>query len=208
MSIIYLLKTHNIEVNDKNIIDVDDKTKERINRVKSLERKQELFGSYLLLKDILEANYNINIKDIELVYNENGKPSIKDSNIHFSLSHSNNIVILAVSDHEIGIDIELISDVKDNLVKKVLTKEELNIYSKLRSKEKNKYFFEVWTSKEASIKAIGGSLPINLNQVEIDEAITSNYHSGHDNYIIAAVGLDKFSIIERFIPKEYLKEEN
>ena len=76
---------------------------------------------------------DININDI--YHSDNGKPYIKNSNIKFNYSHSNNYIACSVSDVDIGIDIEddfkmsdearmmYLSGIKDNYRKAFVIKE-------------------------------------------------------------------------------------
>lgn len=82
---------------------------------------------------------------------ENEKPLAKS--IYFNVSHSNGLVVLAVSkDHEIGIDIEIIREVKNDLKRYVTNDSE---YQSIKS---NEDFFRIWTSKESLLKCIGTGL--------------------------------------------------
>ena len=98
--------------------------------------KKEQLGSHLLLTEVLENAYFQDIKKIEFIYNEFGKPYLKDSNLYFSLSHSNGIVALTISKEEVGLDIELIKEVKDNLARRIMNDDEYNLYQSLDKQNK------------------------------------------------------------------------
>ena len=59
--------------------------------------------SYLLVDKFLEEVYGI--KNREIVF-DNGKPILIDGGKHFSISHSNDLIVLAFSDSNCGVDIE------------------------------------------------------------------------------------------------------
>ena len=61
--------------------------------------------SYLLVDKFLEEVYGI--KNREIVF-DNGKPILIDGGKHFSISHSNDLIVLAFSDSNCGVDIEKI----------------------------------------------------------------------------------------------------
>ena len=145
---------------------------------------------------------------VEYIYNEFGKPYIKDSNLYFSLSHSNGVIALAVSKEEIGLDIELIKDVKDNLALKVMNEAEYNIYKGLSKNDKISYFYEVWTSKEAYVKKLGTSLTLNPSNINIDtDVILKNINISNSQYMIALTDATYITIDERYIPKELLERK-
>ena len=96
----------------------------------------------------------MNKEDIRFRMGKNGKPYIENANIEFSISHSGNIAMCAISDEPVGIDIEYIRDVDISLAKKHFAPDEqLYVFEK---KENAKLrFFEIWTRKEAYVKLLG-----------------------------------------------------
>ena len=79
-----------------------------------------------------------------------GKPFGED--VFFSFSHSGDIALCAVSDKEIGADIEKIRDVNPDIAKRFCDSEYNYIKSSADSKDA---FFEIWTKKESFLKAEG-----------------------------------------------------
>ena len=61
--------------------------------------------SYLLVDKFLEEVYGI--ENRELVF-DNGKPMLLDGRKHFSISHSDELIAIAFSDSNCGVDIEKI----------------------------------------------------------------------------------------------------
>lgn len=108
-----------------------------------------------LLKELLN-------KDFELIYNENGKPYLKDNSSFFSISHSDSTVICIVSDKEVGIDIEKIRSYDH----KLLTL--LNIPDC-----SDEDFFKEWTQREAYIKCYGMNL----------QSINKHYNKRYITYV-------------------------
>lgn len=148
------------------------------NKIKRYRRWQDaqlsLLGRILLLKGINEI-YNHDYQHKEIHYTKYNKPYFKDDFIQFNISHSGNIVVCAISDKsEIGIDIEMISDIEINDFKSQLTDNEMNKIS--LSNNKSDAFFEYWAQKEAVIKSHGHGLTIPLKSFEILEnaAIINN----------------------------------
>ncbi len=126
-----------------------------------------------LLKKVLKEDYRID--NYELEYNECGKPFLKNSNLFFSLSHSNLYSALVVSDREVGIDIEKIIYV-DSIFKRYFNDEEKDFVNK--SINRDKAFTEIWTRKEAYLKRIGIGLNPNLKEVNgLDRSIVSYVHN-------------------------------
>ena len=86
----------------------------------------------------------------QLKFNSYGKPSL--SNCFFNLSHSGMYVIMAVSDAEIGVDIEQILPYSDDVAKKCFVLEE---YRWLKQQGDLASFYALWTAKESIMKASG-----------------------------------------------------
>lgn len=198
MAVLYLLDTSRIDIDNIDISLMEPKRKEKLAKCSTLEHKQELLGAYLLLKDILENNYFLDYSKLEFSYNEYGKPSI-NNNLHFSISHSKGIVAVMVTTTNIGIDIEVMEDKKENVVKSVLNEEEMKIYKKL-DKEKLEYFYQIFCSKEAQGKYLGNGIGIHPRDIEIEyDILLKTYSFKKQQLMIACCGVDNFKVIERYI---------
>lgn len=95
---------------------------------------------------------------------EAGKPFFADLPLHFSLSHSGSMAILAVSDREIGADVEQVRDVDLRLAERFFTARECAYVAGDRDR-----FFEVWTKKEAYGKWQGSGLSAVLQTDILDK---------------------------------------
>jgi len=122
-------------------------------------RKQSILGESLARKGICELS-GIDEDDICFARSENGKPYAVNSDIHFSISHSNEYVVCAVSKDEIGVDIEKIRKVESRITNIACTESDKEYIFGGAEKdtldnEMIKRFFEVWTAKEAYLKYLG-----------------------------------------------------
>ena len=206
MAVVYILNANNLKTDLTLYKNIDKRRLERIKKSKNTLFIKEQLGSHLLLTDVLENTYFQEIDKIEYIYNESGKPYIKDSSLYFSLSHSNGIIALTVSKEEIGLDIELIKDVKDTLSRRIMNDLEYNTYQSLNKESKKIYFFEVWTSKEAYIKKLGTSITLNPSNISIEEdVLLKKINISSNEYMIALTNAMSISIDERYIPKELLE---
>ena len=208
MAVVYILNANKITTDISKYANIDNKRLEKIKKSTNQLFIKEQLGSNLLLNDILENNYFLDPKEIEYIYNESGKPYLKDKNLYFSLSHSNGIVALTVSKEEIGLDIELIKPVKDALAKRIMTETEYNIYSSLDKNKKITYFYEVWTSKEAYVKKLGTAITLNPSNIEIDEdVLIKRITIDNNEYMLAVTSAISITIDERYIPKELIERK-
>lgn len=83
--------------------------------------------------------------------NTQGKPYLPHGPC-FNLSHSGEYVILGVSDHEIGVDIERIAPFDNRVARRCYTDEEL---AWLYAQSGADAFYRLWTAKESVMKATG-----------------------------------------------------
>ncbi len=206
MAVVYLLNANNLKADLTLYKNIDNRRLEKIKKSKNTLFIKEQLGSHLLINDVLENTYFQDVTKLEFIYNESGKPYFKNLNLYFSLSHSNGIVALTVSKEEIGLDIELIKDVKDSLARKIMNDLEYNTYQSLNKESKKIYFFEVWTSKEAYIKKLGTSITLNPSNINIDEEVLlKKINISNNDYMIAVTNAISIIVDEKYIPKELLE---
>lgn len=135
------------QVNLDNIVidfsEVNAERKNYINRLKG-NRKIISYLSWLFLKEIVLKEYNLNVDELNLSYNEYNKPLFKE--FFFNISHSNNVIAIGISNKEIGVDVQLVSDSINFLLKEV--KKDLNKYE----------LTKLFSASEAYYKKIGTGL--------------------------------------------------
>ena len=112
-----------------------------------LDQKQHIVSSYLKRKYV---------KDYYL--DEFKKP--KSNNLFFNISHSKNLVGIALGNVDLGLDIEFKDkDRKEELINYVCNQDELN-----KIKEESD-FYKIWTSKESLLKCVGTGLVNDIKNI-------------------------------------------
>lgn len=178
---IYLMKTEEFLEESKFLQGckrIDDTRLEKVRACKSTEDKVRslccgLLLQYALKRELNGVEHEENIP-LELVYGigEQGKPYLKDyPELYFNLSHSGEYVALAVSDREVGIDVQEKRSVKENMAKRVLAQQEYEQYQVLREQGAESFqvqekvadmaqdwFFRCWCAKESYGKLTGKGL--------------------------------------------------
>ena len=118
--------------------------RKRIERAECfLQEEDKLFS--------LGAGYLIskNLSADKILYNENGKPYLKDGP-YFNLSHSGEYAVLAIDEsREVGIDIQTIKEKSETAIKYV-SKEDLPLND----------MFRLWSNKESLIKCLGANISL------------------------------------------------
>ncbi|MBB6486250.1 4'-phosphopantetheinyl transferase superfamily protein [Rhizobium lusitanum] len=104
-------------------------------------------------------------------YNESGKPSVSGSGIspvHFNLTHSADLAMLAVSDcYTLGIDIEEVRFLKEDIAKWFFSRRECETLRSLPAEAYLDGFYRCWTRKEAFVKAQGSGLSLPLDSFDM-----------------------------------------
>ena len=111
----------------------------------------------------------IEIPEIRYGFETNGKPFLKGvEGFNFNISHSEDLVMVAVSENETGCDIEKITETDLDIAKKFFFREEYeNIAALPASEERNELFFRYWTLKESFMKATGLGMRLPLDSFQI-----------------------------------------
>jgi 4'-phosphopantetheinyl transferase len=134
----------------------------RANRLIDSRKKHQFRASRITLREILSLYLKLHAKQIKFKYSEFGKPSIdpfiNHQRIEFNLSHSQNIMLLALSQVQpVGIDIEEIKSISssEQIINSYFSFIDKNAYQQLSLHKKLFAFHTLWTRKEAHAKALG-----------------------------------------------------
>jgi len=164
---LYLLFTHMECCTDAEV--------ERLLPLVSCQRREEAlrythtFGRYCCLKSYemlrcLVASVSPTMEDcpLEFTYSEHGKPFLKARpDIHFSISHTKNAILVAISDKPIGVDVERFRHPSDGLLEKTMNADEQAMIAAASSQDA--MFTALWTKKEAVLKLRGTGIVDDLH---------------------------------------------
>lgn len=140
---------------------------ERANRYYHDKDRHRFITSRAALR-ILSGKYlKINPLDIEFGIGPNKKPFLKNNTtgeqLHYNTTHSENSILLAFANSEIGVDIEkehLFFDYQE-IINTNFSKEEASFIK--NAKKTGNAFYLLWTRKEALAKATAKGLPDDLS---------------------------------------------
>jgi 4'-phosphopantetheinyl transferase len=121
---------------------------ERYRSSNNEQKKKNAIASGILLRDYMGITH-----ESQLSFNDCGKPKVQDC--FFSLSHSNDCSVLAVSHSTVGVDIEQISTPCTAIIEQIFPIEFKQEYSLAADDEKAVVFYRLWTKMEAHLKAEG-----------------------------------------------------
>ena len=118
---------------------ITDKEKLLLNSISNENRKQEFIQTRKLR--------NETIGKVEILYNEDGKPLLTDSDDFISISHSQNYIGILKAPFNVGLDMEELNERILKVKKRFLNDEELGLFG---SSIENLTI--AWTLKEAMFK--------------------------------------------------------
>ena len=117
-----------------------------------------------LVRFALKKYWNLTSEDYRIDRGEKGKPFIVGvENVFFNISHSGDYVVCAVSDREIGIDIEKRAKARMEVAGRFFHGEEVTQLKMLEEDKQDQLFFNYWSVKESFLKYIGTGLARPLN---------------------------------------------
>lgn len=127
-----------------------------------------------LLRSLLARYLDRKPHTLTFTYGPKGKPALLDSAatplLPFNVAHSEDLLLIAVNrDGLLGVDVEEIRPLSDlnQMVERFSCSSECSKFGNLPSEQKATAFFNLWTRKEAWLKATGEGIAHLLNQVEV-----------------------------------------
>ena len=137
----------------------------KISKYNDFNRMLEEMGSLILIKKFTGPG--------EIKYNKYNKP-YKEGGPYFNVSHSDGLIVLALSSTEIGVDIEKIRTMKNRVIEYALSEKEYKMVETIDD------FFKLWTIKESVGKCLGiglakgiKNIPTENNKIFMGEKLTS-----------------------------------
>ena len=131
--------------------------REKTLRYRFLKDRRLSLGAEMLLGKAM-ADRGLDSRELRYAYAAFGKPYLPDHpDFHFSISHSEEAVMLAAADREVGCDIERIRLKKTEfaIARRFFAPEETEMLEQAPEEEQETLFFRFWTLKESFMKATG-----------------------------------------------------
>lgn len=167
----------------------------KVQRLKSRNKQLQSLLAKLLLRAALCDRLKVQNSELEFAVSEKGKPYLKNcTGVHFSISHTDSLVAVALSNSEVGVDVEAVRPLKHNGYTKFLTPDE-QAYIGADSTTTKQRFFEVWTKKEAYFKRSGEGIGAKSATVSVlDEPTVKTAFSNEAVLSVCCVG--EFELVE------------
>lgn len=139
----------------------------RLERIQHPRALAEFVAGRRLIREVLGALLAVAPHDLLLVESERGALFIDPthaSSLRFNLSHTEGLVVLAVAETEVGVDVEWLDRPGRTveLADRYFAPAETAVLRALPTDQQRDRFFDLWTLKESFIKARGLGLAIPL----------------------------------------------
>ncbi len=148
--------------------------KARAERFRFEKHRRRYIAGRACLRKLLSGYLGLHPAQIEFDYSPLGKPGLKQTFdgqvLQFNLSNSEDRILIAFSwQRLVGIDLEFIHAMpnEDDFARQFFCESECTLLHSLSGEAKRKTFFELWTCKEALLKAMGTGLTTPIHEVEV-----------------------------------------
>lgn len=152
------------------------------------EARQELVTGYLLRK------YLGVCEDGQLRVNEKKKPYLSKGKPFFNISHSENYVVLAIADCEVGVDIEKIRPFHEATARRVFSEEQLLQLQQMEETGRDEAFSKMWTGCEAVLKLYGVGFTIGWDEIKSMVAQTPVSSIRYKDFFISCAAEETIAI--------------
>jgi len=143
--------------------------RERAAHIQHPRALAEFLAGRRLLRGIVAPLIGVAPQDLHLVENPQGAlaldPTVHQNAWHFNISHTEGLVALAIARAPVGVDVEWTARPGRTveLAERYFAPSEVLALRALPAAEQRERFFDLWTLKEAYIKARGKGLAIPLH---------------------------------------------
>lgn len=145
---------------------ISSERRERLLRYRSdPDRKLGVYAE-VLARCMICMRSDVNYQHTEIKASPTGKPYLTEYPCYeFSISHTKNAVVAAVSDKPVGVDVEKIRDIDISIARRVFSENELAWLGGMDENTKHR-FFTLWTKKEALGKFYGTGLMNGIKSLD------------------------------------------
>ncbi|MGL5033283.1 MAG: 4'-phosphopantetheinyl transferase family protein [Microcystaceae cyanobacterium] len=154
------------------LLSTEEKQKGDRLRFEHLQQRYQI--NHGVLRIILAQYLNCEPSVLNFTYTEKGKPLIVSfghlHQLEFNLSHSQDLALIGINyAGKIGVDIEYRREIEDclSLAKRFFSAQDYLFLAQTSGEAQQKLFFQLWTAKEAYLKATGKGISGGLDQVQI-----------------------------------------
>lgn len=173
----------------RDVLQVCGKSPQGLDRIAAIQQRQQ--AHHFILHQLLAAYLGYPIQKEEVFRTSHGKPYIvKHNNLEFNLSHTEKTFLVGLSrSFSVGVDLENCYQQCRilELSARFFSKNEHNIILSLPPETQKGIFFQLWTAKEALLKAHGTGISAGLKQVEFKVDMETTLQLSHISHEFGAL---------------------
>lgn len=163
---------------------LSEKRRQKIDGYRMKKDKLLSLGAGILIDKGLKT-FGLREADVRIAEGKHGKPYFPDyPDIHFSVSHSEKMVLAVFADTEVGCDIEYVDSVDLKLAERFFCQSEYEFIMEHQEWEREKAFYRMWTIKESFMKAVGSGMMLPMDEfcIKIGRHIQVEQHYNNEAY--------------------------
>lgn len=164
---------------------LDAQERERHARFRFAKDQERFLHAHGLLRRILGQYLDHDPALLHFERGAHGKPFLKGFPLHFNLSDTKDALAIAVARHELGVDLETCARTVDHVgvgTHYFTPQEQAGI---AQATDGKRHFLELWTRKEAILKASGVGIMDDLKILRVDQA-RNELFIGHEAFVALA----------------------
>jgi 4'-phosphopantetheinyl transferase len=141
---------------------LDPEERARAERFVFERHRQRFVAAHGFLREVLGRALGRDPARLSFEIEARGKPRLAGAELHFSLTHTGDHVLLALAEEPLGLDAEEVrpARVGPDLARRVMAAEEFASWSGAPRAEQVRAFFRLWSAKESVMKACGLGLEL------------------------------------------------
>lgn len=158
---------------------MSDRDRARAERIRNPEERRYFLAAQASLRHILAQSLGIPQRRLAVVADERGKPRLAGDPLRFNTSRCGATVLIGTSEiADIGVDIEHLRELPDaeGLAQHHLSPGEFESWRSSAAASRDTGFLDLWTRKEACVKATGLGLTMPLELVDVRQAAQGPVH--------------------------------
>ncbi len=163
----------------------------RLQGLTRTQRQKQYLLSRAMMRVALSHHYDLPLSHWQLQEGPDAPPSLMnpvDQPLYLSLSHSADCIMLAISAQPVGLDVEYMRADRPftQIARRVFTPEQQESLTRFDKKERMKYFYRLWTEKEALVKIADPNTIISMySTTPWATHEYSGYHTYFDDFYVS-----------------------
>ena len=140
--------------------------RERADRFAHAKHRARFVVARGVLRQLLGRYLGLDPAELGFDYGEHGKPALSSGELQFNMSHSHEMALYAIAlDRQIGVDIEWprTTVAYDHIAARFFSVREQAALAERPEIERRAAFYNIWTRKEAYLKARGDGISAGLD---------------------------------------------